>query len=858
MITSRTSHNDILTGETLKRQLEQQKLMSTLSLSFISTEDMSVLINSALRTTGEFLGVTRMVIGVPNRREGITRPAFAWFDTEDIRPAPTNTDIGALIAGSFPEHAPPGETVPCICCDDVTADDKYSVLQKVDVKSFIWAPLYVSGRIWGILSIEECVSTRAWSESDLQLITLINSVITGAVARSVTERKLVHLSSIVENSPQFICYLDADGRIEYINEGAVRLSGYGSERIMERGVEFLFGRAIRTQLQMKIGAAENVSDENLSDKNAPDENLRRELIAPLRCRDGEARMLNLSVFPVEGKGLGLIGLDITEQLRLQEQLVEAKNQAENSSSAKSEFLSRMSHEMRTPMNAIIGMTSIGKASDSIERKDYCLGKVDEASKHLLGVINDILDMSKIEAGKFEVSLAEFRLEKMLQRVTNVIGFRMDEKRIDFGVNLTRDLPVSIISDDQRLAQVITNLLSNAVKFTPENGSITLSARCVDESDELCRLEFSVTDTGIGISAQNQAKLFNSFEQADGSISRKFGGTGLGLAISKRIVELLGGEIWVESEEGRGSSFIFYVMAMRGAGEGRRVTVPTLTRESMRILAVDDSQEVLEYFASLADSINISCDVAPSGEEACRMIEKNGENYYSLMFVDWRMPVMNGLELTRIIKERYSDRIVVIMISATEWIEIEADAKAAGVDGFVSKPLFPSNIVDCINEHLGVAEENKAEKAEPTGAYEEGCFEGCRILLAEDVEVNSEIVVALLEDTRIAIDTVTNGIEAVDAFKNDPERYDLIFMDIHMPEMDGYQATRAIRALDLPRAAKIPIVAMTANVFREDIERCLAAGMNDHVGKPIDMDEIMKKLFKYLPGKAVRPAGNVLA
>ncbi|MDR3230375.1 MAG: response regulator, partial [Synergistaceae bacterium] len=720
-MTSLTSHNAHLTEETLKRQLEQQKLMSALSLSFISTEDMTVLINNALRTTGEFLGVTRMVIGVPNRNEGVTRPAFAWFDTEDIRPAPTNSDIGDLIAGSFPEYASPTENVPCICCDDVATDERYSALQKVDIKSFIWAPLYVSGRIWGILSIEECGKTRAWSESDIQLVNLIDSVIRGAVARSLTERKLVHLSSIVENSPQFICYLDADGRIEYANEGALRISGYGSEKVLKSGIKLFFDGETLAQLKARVDAGKN-----LSDTDTPGEELQREFIAPLHCRNGDVRMLNFSMFPVEGKGLGLIGLDITERIQLQEQLVEAKNQAENSNSAKSEFLSRMSHEMRTPMNAIIGMTSIGRSSSDIERKDYCLSKIDEASKHLLGVINDILDMSKIEAGKFEVSLAEFRLEKMLQRVTNVIGFRMDEKKIDFSVKLALDLPAFIISDDQRLAQVLTNLLSNAVKFTPENGSITLSARCVNESDELCRLEFNVTDTGIGISPENQAKLFNSFEQADGSISRKFGGTGLGLAISKRIVELLGGEVWVESEEGKGSSFIFYVIAMRSLGERRRVTAPSLTRGNTRVLAVDDSQEVLEYFASLADIINISCDVASSGAEACRMIEGNGENYYSLVFVDWRMPVMNGLELTRIIKERYGDKIVVVMISATEWTEIEADAKAAGVDGFVPKPLFPSNIVDCINEHLGMAE-NEGEKAESLipVEYEEGCFSGYR-------------------------------------------------------------------------------------------------------------------------------------
>ncbi|MDR1874660.1 MAG: response regulator [Synergistaceae bacterium] len=850
-----------LTGETLKRQLEQQKLMSKLSLSFISTGNIAMLINNALRTTGEFLGVTRMVIGVPSREEGLTRPAYVWCGMEDMHPEPTNADIGALIAESFPECASPEENVPCICCDDImtggTGGGKYSALQKVGIKSFIWAPLYLSGRLWGILSIEECLAPRVWSESDMQLVNLINSVITGAVARSVIEQKLVRLSSIVENSPQLMCYLDADGRLEYVNNGASLISGYRNEELLQKGLKLLFDD--RTLVRLKATFIFSASDEE-----------RKPFTATLRCKNGEKRTLSLSVFPVGEKSVGIVGSNVTEQVRLQEQLLEAKTQAENSSSAKSEFLSRMSHEMRTPMNAIIGMTGIGRASGDIGRKDYCLDKIDEASKHLLGVINDILDMSKIEAGKLEVSLAEFRLEKMLQRVTNVIGFRMDEKKINFSVNLARNLPVSVISDDQRLAQVLTNLLSNAVKFTPRNGSITLSAKTVEEaSGGVCRLEFNVTDTGIGISPQNQTKLFNSFEQADGGISRKFGGTGLGLAISRRIVELLGGKIWVESEEGRGSSFIFQIMAMHGSDSP---SVFDHTREKLRVLVVDDSQDVLDYFISLADGMNIDCDVASGGEEACRMIEEKGEAFYSVVFVDWRMPVMDGIELTRVIKRRWGREIVVIMIPASEWGEIESDAKAAGVDGFVPKPLFPSNIMDCINKCLAAEEDVETTGTDAPGSRvfeghvpegrasedrasksEGGCFEGRRILLTEDIDINREIVVSLLEETRVVVDSAENGVVAVSMFKNDPGRYDLILMDIHMPEMDGYQATRAIRELDAPRAKEVPIVAMTANVFREDIERCLAAGMNDHIGKPIDVDELMEKLSGYL-GRRVRETG----
>jgi CheY-like chemotaxis protein len=360
-----------------------------------------------------------------------------------------------------------------------------------------------------------------------------------------------------------------------------------------------------------------------------------------------------------------------------------------------------------------------------------------------------------------------------------------------------------------------------------------------------RLEFTVADTGIGISKENQTKLFNSFEQADGGISRKYGGTGLGLAISKRIVEMLSGEIRVESEEGKGSSFTFLITAKRGTQTARRLIMPGDLRNDFRILAVDDSPDVLEYFKSLTGRLNIHCDLAESGTEACEFLEKGGDGYYAMIFVDWRMPGMNGLELTRVIKERSGHKPVVIMISATEWSDIEDMAKNAGVDGFIPKPLFPSSVVDCISEYAGIEEYFADQPAENDVGRKKAMFEDRRILIAEDIEINREIVIALLSDTGIGIDTVENGALAVAAFAGDPARYDLIFMDIHMPEMDGFSAARAIRGLDAPRAADIPIVAMTANVFREDIERCLDAGMNAHVGKPIDINDMLDKLHTYL-------------
>jgi CheY-like chemotaxis protein len=391
--------------------------------------------------------------------------------------------------------------------------------------------------------------------------------------------------------------------------------------------------------------------------------------------------------------------------------------------------------------------------------------------------------------------------------------------------------------------VIANLLSNAVKFTPEGGTITLDTRLLEEENGVCVIQIKVTDTGIGISAEQQARLFNAFEQAESSTSRKFGGTGLGLALSKRIVEMMGGEIWVESEPGKGSTFTFTVRAARGAEERRASLRSGVNWGNMRILAVDDAPEVLEYFMDVARKFGFACDIAAGGEEACALTERNG--VYDIYFVDWKMPGMDGIELCRRIKNSGGGKYMVIMISSSAWSAMADEAKSAGIDKFLPKPLFPSSLIDCINECLGAPRPMSVKNDSPP---ETADFSGHRVLLAEDVEINREIVMTLLEPTNLAIDCAENGAEALRMFRENPERYDMIFMDVQMPEMDGYEAARRIRASGAARAAEIPIVAMTANVFREDIESCLASGMNDHVGKPLDFDDLLEKLRKYC-GKA---------
>ena len=564
--------------------------------------------------------------------------------------------------------------------------------------------------------------------------------------------------------------------------------------------------------------------------------------------------------------LRLAGLLITNALlrnEMTQELTTALDKSFAANRAKSQFLSNMSHEIRTPINAIVGMTTIGKSATSIDKKDYAFEKIEIASAHLLGVINDVLDMSKIEANKFELSNVEFDFEMMIKKVVNVSTFRINEKKLLLRIKLDPNTPQKMIGDDQRLAQIITNLLSNAVKFTPESGSVSMQVKFMGEEDDLCKIQVEVTDTGIGISPEQQKKLFASFQQAESDTTRKFGGSGLGLAISKHIVELMGGDIWVESELGMGATFAFNVKLERASNEENQRFLIEGT-EPVRILVVDDDPDTREFFEVFSQRTNMVCDTVAGTDDALRLL--NRDVAYSFCFIDLRMPVMNGIELSRTITTTQKKKPIIIIISAYDWNPIEQDAKAAGVDSFLSKPLFTSDIGECINKYVGVMgsadfkgtvlstraeggtstnQQGEVSRAVSKVHEWEESFQGHRIILAEDVEINREIVLTLLEPTLLEIDCAANGDEAVKLFKAAPELYDMIFMDMQMPVVDGLEATRRIRALDSKNAKEIPIVAMTANVFKEDVERCIEAGMNDHIGKPIDYDEMLAILKLYL-------------
>lgn len=825
----------------LHTRLEQQELLNKISQDLISNIDAVTFINNALEMTGKFLNVDCVVVTRIANEDVVSD--YSWYSNPQFEreryalPAVRIKNIKRFYAQEKRNY---------VSCDNVENDSTFIVMQKNGISAFISVPIYIEQTLCGAMTFEMCSTSREWSENDISFCRTVGNIISGVIEREKIQLDMreaeERMQLMLDTTPLACTFFDEDGSLIDCNEEAPRQYGIPSK---QEYLDMFFKLCPKIQPDgvPSIEKAEHIIKKAFESGKEKLEWMHLHM-------DGSEIPTEVTLIRVKWRGgyrlagyardLRELKARMKEIEKTQEALKKAKNKAEENTRAKSDFLSNMSHEIRTPMNAIIGMVGIAKGTEDIERIRYCLDKVSDAANHLLGVINDILDMSKIEAGKFEISPSDFPLEKLLQQVSNVTNFRVSEKRQEFVIKIDKDVPGALVTDQQRLAQVITNLLSNAGKFTPEDGKISLLIHKQEDLGDECILLFEVIDNGIGISKEQQQKLFRSFEQADGSISRRFGGTGLGLAISKNIAEKLGGCIGVESEPQKGSRFYFTIRARKGISNYKSALNPDVDWGNVNILVVDDEKQVREYFEDIAASAGIKCTTSVDGYDACKLLEHG--NDYQIMFVDWKMPGMDGIELTRQIRKKYGENVVIIMISAVDWDSIKNAADDAGVNDFVGKPLLPSSIVDSINKYF--SQQNYTQTSQKAPLYN-GIFKGKCVLLAEDIDINREIIIALLEETEAEIECAENGREVYDMFVANPERYDMILMDVHMPEMDGYEATRLIRSIGTPAAMNLPILAMTANVFREDIERCLTAGMDDHIGKPIDTDEFFNKMRRHL-------------
>ncbi|MBF0382914.1 MAG: response regulator [Magnetococcales bacterium] len=535
-------------------------------------------------------------------------------------------------------------------------------------------------------------------------------------------------------------------------------------------------------------------------------------------------------------------------LNMMEDLDEEKFKAQEASIAKSDFLANMSHEIRTPMNAIIGMSYLALQTGLDNKQRNYIGKVNRSAEALLGIINDILDFSKIEAGKLDMESVDFHLEDVLDNLSNLVGLKAEEKGLEFLFDIPPDIPTALIGDPLRLGQILVNLGNNAVKFT-ESGEIIIAIRRQEEGDGFVKLSFCVQDTGIGMNAEQQAKLFQSFSQADSSTSRKYGGTGLGLTISKRLTEMMGGEIWLESRPGKGSKFNFTARMAVPDNPKPRLIVKKEELTGLRVLVVDDNISASEILATMALGFGMEVVVVNDGLDALREIDDGVQKGipFDVVLMDWQMPVMDGVACIQKLQEQFSaSPPAVIMVTAFSREEAMKAASRSGVEikSILAKPVTPSTLLDAIGEVLGrgIVRGTKADKDIKHNVAAIKTLGGSHILLVEDNEINQELALELLANGGITAKVADNGQIALDILHSG-EKFDGVLMDVQMPVMNGYTACRQIRQED--KFNDLPIIAMTANVMSGDLEKAQDAGMNDHIGKPINVYEMFNTMAKWI-------------
>ena len=522
------------------------------------------------------------------------------------------------------------------------------------------------------------------------------------------------------------------------------------------------------------------------------------------------------------------------------ELEKARQAALEANKAKSEFLANMSHDIRTPMNAIVGMTAIATAHiDDRKQVENCLRKITLSSKHLLGLINDVLDMSKIESGKLTLTTEQISLKEVVEGIVNIMQPQVKTKKQTFDIHVENIFTENVWCDGIRLNQVLLNLLSNATKYTPEGGSIqlSLSEEKSPKGENYVRIHINVRDNGIGMSPEFLKRIYESYSRADGTRIHKTEGAGLGMAITKYIVDAMEGTIEIQSEPDKGSEFLLTFDFEKADAMEIDMVLP-----AWNMLVVDDDELLCKTAMDALKSIGIKAEWTLSGEKAIELVNEHHKRRedYQIILLDWKLPGMNGIQVAKEIRHNLGDEVPILLISAYDWSEFEAEAREAGISGFISKPLFKSTLYYALRQYMGTETEN-GQTSNPNSD-----LSGRRILIAEDNELNWEVANELLSDLGVELDWAEDGQICLDKFQKSPEGYyDAVLMDIRMPHMTGYEATKMIRGLNHPDALSIPIIAMSADAFSDDIQHCLECGMNGHIAKPIDIMEVTRLLKRFL-------------
>ncbi len=540
-----------------------------------------------------------------------------------------------------------------------------------------------------------------------------------------------------------------------------------------------------------------------------------------------------------GVGFTDIDSEMRDSMEKSRALSDALKAAEEASKAKTAFLSSMSHEIRTPMNAIIGLDSLALHEPGISdtTRGY-LEKIGTSAQHLLSLINDILDMSRIESGRMTLRNEEFSFPKLIEQINTIFSGQCKEKQLEYNCHINGHVGEYYIGDSMKLRQVLINILGNAVKFTPEGGSVELVVEKTADFDNKSALRFTIKDTGIGMSKDYLPKIFDTFSQEDSSSTSKYGSSGLGMAITKNLVDMMNGNIEVDSEKGVGTTFTVTVTLMNSDKSESTSDDVEIRPHELNVLVIDDDPIACDHAKLVLEKAGIAADTVMSGKEALEMVKLRHARRepYNLIIVDWHMPEMDGVEVTRRIREIIGNESAIIILTAYNWDDVADEAVAAGVDSFIAKPLFSGTLIDEFKKVLkkkNIGSNDNRRKAD---------LKGRRILLAEDMPVNAEIMMMVLQMREIEADLAENGRIALEMFSKSTEGYyDAILMDMRMPEMDGLEATQRIRALDRPDAKKIPIIALTANAFDEDVQRSLQAGLNAHLSKPVEPEVLFETL-----------------
>ncbi len=682
-----------------------------------------------------------------------------------------------------------------------------------------------------VISLKVTEASTELKEKEAQLIKA--KEVAEIATKTITDKEQ-QLRNILDLSPIGFC-ITTDDKLEYFN---ARLKRMMDVSLGESIAPLYFDPNERLYLQTKLNSQQTLKDYQLT-----------------MTGHNDTRLETLATFSkIEFNGKpSLLGwfYDVTALKNLTEELLEANKIAEEAATAKSNFLANMSHEIRTPMNAIIGMTHLALQTNLNSKQQNYIEKVKSSADALLGIIDDILDFSKIEAGKLEMESVPFSLEDVLENLANLIGLKADEKHLELLFDVGSDVPDNLLGDPLRLGQVLTNLGNNAVKFT-EQGQVLLKVRLLSESDNKVVLQFAVEDTGIGLTAKQQARLFQSFSQADSTTSRKYGGTGLGLTISKKITEMMGGEITVNSEYGKGSTFKFTATLSKSTRDVENKLEVLDTVNNLSVLVIEDNHAAADIIRELLLSFNFSPTVLHSGEEAIRLIEQT-KAHFDVVITDWDMPGLDGVKTAQRIK-KLTDDLPIIMVTAFDHRQAKHLAQADLFTDILPKPLLSSTFLEAIYKSLGFAYQvNRADRNNHKDIQQHIIqLRGANILLVEDNEMNQELVLDLTSEQDIQVTVASNGKEAIALLQN--QHFDGILMDCQMPVMDGYTASRLIR--QKPELENVPIIAMTANAMPSDLDEILASGMNDRITKPLNVADMFKIMAQWItPSK---PLQNVVA